>query len=139
MLIKQSHMFMSQQNVWQNQNIIIDNKSFKTSVKFKHLGLILINQNYIHEKINSTSNWLMFANNHFRIFCLPTWYLKNINIKIFCTMILFMCVCVCVCVKCGLLHKGITYAAESKCNSRLEKSSTLRSFVNYNEHKILLG
>jgi len=39
---------MSQQNVGQNQNIIFDNKSFKTAVKFKHLGLTLLNQNYIH-------------------------------------------------------------------------------------------
>ena len=93
-------MFMLQQNVGQNQYIIIDNKSFKTAVKFKHLGLTLINQNYIHKKINSTLNWLMFAFNHFRIFRLPTWYLKNINIKIFNTMILFFHMCV----KCGLSH-----------------------------------
>jgi hypothetical protein len=43
MLIKVSHMFMLQQNVGQNQTIIINNKSFKTAAKFKHLGLTLIN------------------------------------------------------------------------------------------------
>ena len=41
-----------------------DNKSFKTAVKFKHFSLTLINQNYNHEKINSTLNWLIFATNH---------------------------------------------------------------------------
>jgi len=91
---------MSQQNVGQNQNIIIDNKPFKTAVKFRHLGLTLINKNSIHEKINSILNQLMSDTNHFRIFCLPTWYLKNINIKIFSTMILFFHVSV----KCGHSH-----------------------------------
>jgi hypothetical protein len=65
MLIELSHMFMLQQNVRQNQNIIINNKSFKTVVQFTHLGMALINHNYIREKINSTLNWLIFATNHF--------------------------------------------------------------------------
>jgi hypothetical protein len=43
-------------NSGQNQNIRIANESFENVVKFKYLGMTLINQNDIHDEIKSRLN-----------------------------------------------------------------------------------
>jgi hypothetical protein len=45
-----------QQNSGQNQNTKKDNESFVNVEKFKYLGMKLINQNDIHDEINSRLN-----------------------------------------------------------------------------------
>jgi hypothetical protein len=86
--VAESHVYVSTKYVGQNHNIITDNKSFKIVVKFKHLGMILINQNHIHKKITSTLNLVNVCYLSLQILSsnlLP----KNTNIKIFNTVILF--------------------------------------------------
>jgi hypothetical protein len=41
------------QNIGQNHNLVIANKSFKNMAKFKHLGTIITNQNSIHREIRA--------------------------------------------------------------------------------------
>jgi glutaredoxin-related protein len=40
-------------NLGQNQNIRIANESFENVAKFKYLGMMLTNQNDIHDEIKS--------------------------------------------------------------------------------------
>jgi hypothetical protein len=54
---KAKYMIMSRHpNSGQNQNIRIANESFENAAKFKYLGTILTNQNYIHDEIKSRLN-----------------------------------------------------------------------------------
>jgi hypothetical protein len=48
-------MFLSlKQNVGQNYNIKLSNKSFENVIEFKYLGMLLTNQNCVHEEIKRT-------------------------------------------------------------------------------------
>jgi hypothetical protein len=49
------------QNVGQNQNVIVANKSFENVAKFKYLEATVTNLNFIHEEIKSRLNLGMFA------------------------------------------------------------------------------
>jgi hypothetical protein len=54
---KTKYMLMSSsQNMGQENNIKIGNKSFEDVKKFKHLGTILTDQNCMHEEISSKPN-----------------------------------------------------------------------------------
>jgi hypothetical protein len=44
------------QNAKQNRNKLISNNSFQNAAKFKHVGMTVTNQNYIHEEIKSRLN-----------------------------------------------------------------------------------
>jgi hypothetical protein len=63
-------------NSGQNQNRRIANESFENVAKFKYLGSMLTNQNYIHDEIKSTLNKGVLAVIQFKIFCLPVAYKK---------------------------------------------------------------
>jgi hypothetical protein len=57
-----SYIFIfSHQNEGQNNNIQRANKSFKIMVKFKDLGIKLVNENYIHTEVLADYIWGMFA------------------------------------------------------------------------------
>jgi hypothetical protein len=75
-------------NSGQNQNIRIANESFENVAKFKYLGLILTNQNDIHDEIKSTLNsgnaYYHSVQNRLS-FCLIS---KNLKTKIYKTVIL---------------------------------------------------
>jgi hypothetical protein len=54
---KTKYMIMSHHpNSGQNQNIRIANELFENVAKFKHLGMMLTNQNDIHDEIKSRLN-----------------------------------------------------------------------------------
>jgi hypothetical protein len=53
---KTKYMMSRYQNPGQNQNIRIANESFENVAKFKYLGTILTNKNYIHDEIKSRLN-----------------------------------------------------------------------------------
>jgi sorting nexin-29 len=59
-----------QQNVGQNRDIKIANRSFENVLQFKYFGTTVTNQNLIHEEINRRLNSVMLANIRFRTFCL---------------------------------------------------------------------
>jgi len=40
-------------NAGQNHNLLIANKSCENGLKFKYLGIIIKNQNYIHEELRA--------------------------------------------------------------------------------------
>jgi hypothetical protein len=86
---KTKYMIMSHHlNSGQNQNIRTDNKLFENVAKFKYLGMMLVNQNDIHDEIESRLNLgnacydlvqnLLFS-------CLIS---KDLKIKIYKTVIL---------------------------------------------------
>jgi hypothetical protein len=86
---KTKYMLMSHhQTTGQNYYITVANKYFENVMKFKYLGMILTNQNCLHGKIKSRLNsWNAFY--HAVQNLLSSHLLsKNVNIKIYRTIIL---------------------------------------------------
>lgn len=65
------------QNGWQNHNIKMANRSFENVTKFRYLGMILINQNLVHEEIRSKLNTCYYSVKGL----LPSWLLSKIKKK----------------------------------------------------------
>jgi hypothetical protein len=86
---KTKYMIMSyHQNSGQNQNIRTANESFETVAKLKYFGLILANQNDIHDEIKSrlnSRNACCYSVQNLSSSCLIS---KNLKIKIYRTVIL---------------------------------------------------
>jgi hypothetical protein len=86
---KTKYMIMScHLNSGQNQNIRTANESFVDVAKFEHLGMILMNQNDIHDEIKSRlnlGNACYYSVQNLLSFCLIS---KNLKIKINKTVIL---------------------------------------------------
>jgi hypothetical protein len=75
-------------NSGQNQNIRIANGSFENVAKFKYLGMMLTNQNHIHDEIKSglnSGNACYYSVQNLLSSCLIS---KNLKIKIYKTVIL---------------------------------------------------
>jgi hypothetical protein len=74
---KTAYMFVScHQIAEQNQNIKKAKKLFKNMEKLKYLGMIITNQNCIHEEIKRRINSENACYHSFQIYCLPVSYLK---------------------------------------------------------------
>jgi hypothetical protein len=68
---KTKYMLLSRhQNVGQNRNIKIANRSFENVSQFKYLGTTVTNQNLIQEEIKRRMNSSMLSIIRFRVFCL---------------------------------------------------------------------
>jgi hypothetical protein len=86
---KTKYMIMScHQNSGKKQNIRIANESFENVATFKYLGMILTNQNDIHDEMKSRIIQGMLAIIQSKIFCPPVSCQKNLKIKIYRTVVL---------------------------------------------------
>jgi hypothetical protein len=86
---KTKYMIMSlHPNSGHNQNIRIDNESFEKVAKFKYLGTTLTDQNDIHDEIKSRLNSGNACYHSFQNLLSSRHISKNLNIKIYKTVIL---------------------------------------------------
>jgi hypothetical protein len=75
---KTKYMIMSYHvNSRQNQNIRVANESFENVAKFKYLGMMLTNQNDIHDEIKSRLNSGDACHHSVQNLCLPISYQKT--------------------------------------------------------------
>jgi sorting nexin-29 len=89
---KTKYMIMSQHlNSGQNQNIRIANELFENVAKFKYLGMMLTNQNDIHEEIKSRLNSGNTCYHSVQNILSSHLITKNLKIKIYKTVILPVC------------------------------------------------
>jgi hypothetical protein len=79
----------------QNQNIRLANESFEKVAKFIYLGMIVTNQNDIHDEIKSrlnSGNACYYSVQNLLSSCVIS---KNLNVKIYKTVILPVVLCGC--------------------------------------------
>jgi hypothetical protein len=76
------------QNAGQNHNIKIANRSFENVAQFSYFGMIVINQNLIHEEIRSRSNSDTACHHSVQNLLSSHLLSKNVKIKIYKTIIL---------------------------------------------------
>jgi hypothetical protein len=64
-------------NSGQNQNIRLTNELFENEAKFKYLGMMLTNQNDIHDEVKSRLNSGNACYHSVQNLCLPVSYQKT--------------------------------------------------------------
>jgi hypothetical protein len=86
---KAKYMLMSHsQKIGQKHSIKIANRSFEDVAKFKYLGTILTDQNYMHEEIKSTLNLVNACYHSIQSLLSSHLLSRNSEVKIYKTIIL---------------------------------------------------
>jgi len=70
--MKMKYVFLScHQNAEQNLSVKLANQSFRNLANFKYFGMIVINLNYMYEKVKNRLHLRNVCYSSIKIFCLP--------------------------------------------------------------------
>jgi hypothetical protein len=138
------------QKAGQRQSIKIGNRSFESVAKFKYLGTTLTDKNCIHEEIKSRLNSGNACYHSVQSLLSSRLMSRNVNIKIYKTIILLVVLCRCETWSLTLREEHILKVFENRVLRRIFgpkrdevmgewRSCIMRSFIICTHSQISLG